>query len=72
MSPIHVNPVQAVQIHLDVQSEKSMAFHWGTFNLSDEGWDEPVKDLKVALEQKGISLGNFEAVVNGGIFHEKW
>lgn len=36
MQPQHVNPEQAVQIHLDVKSKKSVGIHWGTFVLTDE------------------------------------
>ena len=36
LSPQHVDPEQAVQIHLDVKSEKSLAIHWGTFALGKE------------------------------------
>ncbi len=32
----HVNPEDAVQVHEDVRAKKSLAIHWGTFNLSYE------------------------------------
>ena len=72
MGPIHINPTQAVQVHQDVQSQQSMAFHWGTFNLSDEGWDEPIHDLESAMTEKGLQTSDFQAIVNGCFFHEKW
>lgn len=72
MGPIHISPEEAVQVHLDVKSLQSMAFHWGTFDLADEGWDEPVVTLKSELNNKGLQLTDFQAVVNGGVFEEKW
>ncbi len=36
LSPQHVDPEQAVQIHVDVKSQKSLAIHWGTFALGKE------------------------------------
>ena len=30
------DPEQAVQIHMDVKSKKSIAIHWGTFALANE------------------------------------
>ena len=30
------DPEQAVQIHMDVKSQKSIAIHWGTFALASE------------------------------------
>ena len=32
----HVQPSEAVQIHLDVSSRFSLAIHWGTFALANE------------------------------------
>lgn len=32
----HVDPEQAVQIHLDLQAKQSVAIHWGTFALAYE------------------------------------
>ena len=29
-----MNPVEAVQIHLDILSSYSIGMHWGTFNMS--------------------------------------
>jgi N-acyl-phosphatidylethanolamine-hydrolysing phospholipase D len=36
MEPQHVDPEQAVQIHIDVKSQKSVAIHWATFALAYE------------------------------------
>lgn len=32
----HVDPEEAVRIHIDVQAKKSVAVHWGTFALANE------------------------------------
>lgn len=29
----HVDPAEAVKIHQDVRAEKSLAIHWGTFDM---------------------------------------
>lgn len=34
----HVDPEEAVQIHLDLQAKESVAIHWGTFALAYEVW----------------------------------
>jgi L-ascorbate metabolism protein UlaG (beta-lactamase superfamily) len=54
MSPIHVSPAQAVQIHLDVRAARSIASHFGTFQLADDGKSEPVEDLRKALREKNL------------------
>ena len=50
MSPVHVDPQQAVQIHKDVNAELSIGMHYGTFPLADDGHDDPINELKEALE----------------------
>lgn len=32
----HIDPEEAVRIHIDVQAKKSVAIHWGTFALAYE------------------------------------
>lgn len=32
----HVDPEQAVLIHMDLQAKQSVAIHWGTFALAYE------------------------------------
>jgi N-acyl-phosphatidylethanolamine-hydrolysing phospholipase D len=61
----HVNPKEALQIHLDLQSKKSVAIHWGTFILTDEPLDEPPKRLAAALEEKKIPKNQFRVLKHG-------
>lgn len=49
MSPIHVSPEEAVRIHKDIGSENSIAMHYGTFPLADDGMEDPIHDLAAAL-----------------------
>lgn len=72
MKPIHITPTEAVQVHLDVKSQESLAYHWATFNLSDEGWDEPKHDLEKVLKDKNLDQNSFQALVNGGFIEGQW
>lgn len=65
MGPIHCDPAGAVQIHDDVGSLQSVAIHFGTFPLADDGQTEPVDDLQTALAQKGIATDRFVALKAG-------
>lgn len=65
MSPIHVDPDQAVQIHLDVQAQTSVAMHFGTFPLADEGMRDPVEDLQHALKLRQIPESEFLVMKEG-------
>ncbi|WP_077922554.1 MBL fold metallo-hydrolase [Spirosoma sp. 209] len=65
MSPVHCNPAEAVQIHQDVRSAQSVAIHFGTFPLADDGESEPVDDLQRALSQQNIPSDRFRALKAG-------
>lgn len=47
----HVDPVEAVEIHQDVQAKQSVAIHWGTFALAYEVILK-TKSFKYTLENK--------------------
>lgn len=65
MSPVHVSPEEAVQIHIDVHSQLSIGMHFGTFPLADEGQEDPVQDLRSALSTRGISPEEFIVLDEG-------
>jgi L-ascorbate metabolism protein UlaG (beta-lactamase superfamily) len=65
MAPIHCSPAQAVQIHDDIQSEQSVAIHFGTFPLADDGETEPVDELNKALRQRNVPADRFRALKAG-------
>jgi L-ascorbate metabolism protein UlaG (beta-lactamase superfamily) len=65
MSPIHCSPAEAVEIHLDLKAEKSLAIHHGTFPLADDGQVEPVDLLKAALLLRGVPEDDFFVLKEG-------
>jgi L-ascorbate metabolism protein UlaG (beta-lactamase superfamily) len=65
MRPHHISPEEAVQVHLDLQSKKSVAIHWGTFILTDEPLDEPPKRLAAARKEKGLAEKEFVVLKHG-------
>jgi N-acyl-phosphatidylethanolamine-hydrolysing phospholipase D len=54
MSSVHTSPSDAVEIHKDIRSKRSVAIHWGSFPLTDEPIMEPVTELDAALKHKGL------------------
>jgi L-ascorbate metabolism protein UlaG (beta-lactamase superfamily) len=63
MSPVHISPEEAVKIHLEMKAEKSVAMHFGTFPLGDDGMWEPVDDLMKARET--FQAENFQVIQPG-------
>jgi L-ascorbate metabolism protein UlaG (beta-lactamase superfamily) len=61
----HITPEEAVRIHLDVRSKKSVAIHWGTFILTDERLDEPPERLERARREEGLSGADFLVLRHG-------
>lgn len=59
MSPIHVSPEEAIKIHQDVESKQSVAMHFGTFPLADDGMGRAEEDLLLALEKSKIKQDKF-------------
>lgn len=45
----HMDPCQAVQAHQDLGAQQSLAIHYGTFAMADDGQDEPVAELARCL-----------------------
>jgi L-ascorbate metabolism protein UlaG (beta-lactamase superfamily) len=57
----HTDPAEAVQAHQDLHSGFSLGLHYGTFELSSEGQDQPISDLAAALQKAGIPPERFVA-----------
>lgn len=68
MKEQHMNPEEAVQAHLDLKSKFSLGCHFGTFQLTDEGIDDPLTDLETARKKLGVKAENFITPENGQSF----
>ena len=62
MQPLHVNPEEAVRIHLDVAPRVSVGMHFGTFQLTDEAIDEPLRALERARAARGVPAEAFRTL----------
>jgi L-ascorbate metabolism protein UlaG (beta-lactamase superfamily) len=59
MRPVHVDPEEAVRAHREVGAATSIAMHFGTIQLTDEGIDAPVEWLTRAREDAGLPPAAF-------------
>tara|TARA_R110000868_G_scaffold198528_3_gene445070 strand:+ start:888 stop:1901 length:1014 start_codon:yes stop_codon:yes gene_type:complete len=63
MKNFHINPQESVRAHKALGSKQSVGIHFGTFQLTDEGLDDPIKELKQAMLTQEVSA--FEVPVFG-------
>ncbi|EQC52502.1 MBL fold metallo-hydrolase [Bacteriovorax sp. DB6_IX] len=68
MKQQHINPQEAIQAHVDLKSKQSIGIHFGTFQLTDEGIDEPENDLLKQMEIMGLGKNEFIVPKNGQSF----
>jgi L-ascorbate metabolism protein UlaG (beta-lactamase superfamily) len=62
MQSIHMNPAEAAQAHLDLRASASVGMHFGTFQLTTEGIDEPLRALDEACRARNIPLSQFRVL----------
>lgn len=65
MKEMHMNPEEAVQAHKDLGAKVSLPMHFGTFQLTDEGIQEPVTHLQAARQKEGIAAEKFPVLEVG-------
>lgn len=61
MSYQHMNPAEAVQAHFDLDSKRSLGIHFETFQLTDESFYTPRRELADALDKAKVSHDVFRA-----------
>jgi N-acyl-phosphatidylethanolamine-hydrolysing phospholipase D len=65
MATQHINPHEAVRMHQALGGPLSLGIHWGTFQLTDEAYEDPIKELIEALKHQAIPLDRFRLFVPG-------
>ena len=62
MQSVHMNPAEAVQAHIDLEASESIGMHFGTFQLTTEGVDEPLDALDAACRARNVPLSRFRTL----------
>jgi L-ascorbate metabolism protein UlaG (beta-lactamase superfamily) len=65
MHPMHLSPTEAIEVHHILEPSVSLAIHFGTFALGDDGEVEPVAELRKALNEKDKRDTNFWVLEHG-------
>lgn len=61
----HTNPADAVEAMQALHAPLAIACHFGTWQLANEGYEETLQDLNLALSKAGIQANRFPAPDNG-------
>jgi L-ascorbate metabolism protein UlaG (beta-lactamase superfamily) len=65
MSVIHTSPEDAVNIHKVLKSPQSIAMHYGTFPMADDGMGESCDELRRISKEVGMGIGEFICLDEG-------
>jgi L-ascorbate metabolism protein UlaG (beta-lactamase superfamily) len=69
MKTNHINPDEAVAIFEKLKPAAALGIHWGTFQLTFEGIDDPPKRLAEVRAARGITPERFRATEVGQSWH---
>lgn len=68
MQDNHVDPVEAVRIFEILNPVRALGVHWGTFQLTFEGINDPLRALAAELRDRSIAPDRFVATEAGQSF----
>jgi L-ascorbate metabolism protein UlaG (beta-lactamase superfamily) len=59
MGPAHISPEEAVRAHQILNADHSIPIHYGTFQIADDAYDQPLTELRRALDAEQIPESEF-------------
>ena len=62
MQPLHMNPEDAICVHRELRSKRSISMHWGTFALADDPLSEPPQLMRAARSAAGLTEDDFSVL----------
>jgi L-ascorbate metabolism protein UlaG (beta-lactamase superfamily) len=62
MAPVHMDPAEAVGAHLALGARQSIGMHFGTFPLTEEPPDAPLRELAASREAAGLEPDAFDTL----------
>lgn len=67
MKDQHMNPAEAVEAFRLCGARQAVGHHWGTFRLTDEGYDEPPRELVAALARAELPPQSLATLLPGSV-----
>jgi L-ascorbate metabolism protein UlaG (beta-lactamase superfamily) len=64
----HMNPTESVKAFQQSQAAYAIGHHFGVFQLTNEGWQQPVDDLTQALAAANVSPAYFRPLWPGEVW----
>jgi L-ascorbate metabolism protein UlaG (beta-lactamase superfamily) len=61
MKDAHLNPKDALQAFKDLESKKMIGIHFGTFKLTDEGYNDPIETLNEEI--KSLNMDPLKVII---------
>jgi len=72
MGPVHMNPAEALRAYDEVGATYGVGMHLGTFELADDGYQQPGDDLVEALKDVDADKTFFWALESGTVLELVW
>ena len=60
-----LDPDDAIRAHLDLHARLSIGTHFGCFQLTDEGIDDPVIELEARRQHHNVAAESFQVLETG-------
>ena len=51
-----MNPENSIKAHMDLGAATLFPIHWGTFQLSNHDWDEPINRATAAAVKNNVTI----------------
>ncbi|MGH7229015.1 MAG: MBL fold metallo-hydrolase [Nitrospiraceae bacterium] len=65
MKMTHLTPEEALQLMADLQGQRFVAIHWGTFDLTEEPIEEPPQRWEAEAKRVGLDLARVWVLKHG-------
>ncbi|MFZ2523188.1 MAG: MBL fold metallo-hydrolase [Minisyncoccia bacterium] len=65
MAPVHISPEEAIKVHKELSVETSVAIHFGTFKLADDGQNEARNKINKLVSGNVTARVDFRVLENG-------